>query len=252
MKERHTIKVERNFEHMIGHRGASGLYTENTNLSFIEGSLRSYYGLECDVHPTKDGVIVVNHDSTLKRVVGLDLFIPDYTYSELREIEFPIHYKEHPTPVHEPKSKECHIVTLKEYLEICKSGGKKSIIELKDTIKEEDIKKVLDIVKDADYLDNAIFISFYPGLLVKLKKEYKEAKCQFLTSFMNDSILDFCVQHSFGVDAYYKVMSKDYIDKFHKYNLEVNVYTVDDKETAEKLIDDGVDYITSNILEAYE
>ena len=47
-------------------------------------------------------------------------------------------------------------------------------------------------------------------------------------------------------------MKKEYIDYFHKHKLEVNVYTVDDKKTCEKLIDDGIDFITSNILEAYE
>ena len=243
--ERHTIKVDRKFDHMIGHRGASGLYTENTNLSFIEGTLRTYYGLECDVHPTKDNIIVVSHDSNLKRVVGIDLEIPAVTYDELRRIEFPITYNG-------IKNKECHILTLKEYIEICKIGNKKSIIELKGTIREEDITRILDIVKDANHLDDSIFISFYPGLLVKLKKECKEAKCQLLTSFMNDSILDFCVQHDFSIDCDYHVMTKEFIDKFHKYNLEVNVYTVDDKLVAEKLIDEGIDYITSNILEAYE
>ena len=149
-------------------------------------------------------------------------------------------------------SKECHMVTLKEYLEICKLGNKKSIIELKDTIREEDVDRILSIVKEAEWLDNAIFISFYPGLLVKIRREYKDVKIQFLTGYMNDSIVDFCVQHNFSVDSDYQVMTKEYIDKFHKYGLEVNVYTVNDKEVAERLIDYGIDYITSNILEAHE
>ena len=243
--KRDTIDVDRKFNHMIGHRGCSGLYTENTNLSFLEGTLRSYYGLECDVHPTKDNVIVVSHDSNLKRVTGLDMYIPDYTYEELRKIEFPVTYNG-------TKSKECHIVTLKEYISICKIGHKKSIIELKDTIREEDLDRILDIVKEENYLDNVTFISFYPGLLTKLRRMNKDLKIQFLTSFMNDSIVDFCVQHNFSVDSDYQVMNKEYIDKFHKYNLEVNVYTVNDERIATKLIDDGIDYITTNILEAHE
>ena len=47
-------------------------------------------------------------------------------------------------------------------------------------------------------------------------------------------------------DGYYV---KEFIDECHKNNLEINVWTVDNKEKAEELISLGVDYITSNILE---
>ena len=37
--------------------------------------------------------------------------------------------------------------------------------------------------------------------------------------------------------------------KLHEAGLEINVWTVDNAELAARLIDWGVDYITSNILE---
>ena len=43
------------------------------------------YGMELDVHVTKDNVPVVFHDFNLKRMCGVDGVIEDYTYEELQE-----------------------------------------------------------------------------------------------------------------------------------------------------------------------
>ena len=44
-------------------------------------------------------------------------------------------------------------------------------------------------------------------------------------------------------------MTQEVIDALHAEGLEVNCWTVDDPEWAEKLVAMGVDYITTNILE---
>ena len=41
----------------------------------------------------------------------------------------------------------------------------------------------------------------------------------------------------------------DLIDIFHKKNLKVNVWTVDDEKNLRKLEDMGVDYITTNVFQ---
>lgn len=40
---------------MVAHRGLSGIERENTLLAFVAAGNRSYWGIECDVHVTKDG-----------------------------------------------------------------------------------------------------------------------------------------------------------------------------------------------------
>ena len=53
-----TIKINRRNAEMIAHRGLSGLETENSIPAFIAAANRSYYGVETDVHVTKDGRFV--------------------------------------------------------------------------------------------------------------------------------------------------------------------------------------------------
>ena len=51
------------------------------------------------------------------------------------------------------------------------------------------------------------------------------------------------------LDIYYKALTAEHVKALHEAGIEVNCWTVDQPEDAEKLIGYGVDYITSNILE---
>ncbi len=72
---------------MIAHRGLSGIETENTMSAFVAAGNRSYYGVESDVHVTKDGKFVIFHDDTVKRVTGMDMpNIEECMFDELRSL----------------------------------------------------------------------------------------------------------------------------------------------------------------------
>ena len=65
------------------HRGASTYCPENTMLSFYTGVYMGANGIETDVQVTKDGVLVLFHDDTLDRILGIEGAVKDYTYEEL-------------------------------------------------------------------------------------------------------------------------------------------------------------------------
>lgn len=72
---------------MFAHRGyhciAKGI-PENS-LSAFRAALKKGYGIELDVHLTKDNQVVVFHDDNLKRVCGINRHPEAMTVSELRE-----------------------------------------------------------------------------------------------------------------------------------------------------------------------
>jgi glycerophosphoryl diester phosphodiesterase len=61
--------------------------------------------------------------------------------------------------------------------------------------------------------------------------------------------MDEMVSYGLDLDIYYKRLNKETIDLLHSKGIKVNCWTVDNKEEAEALVDMGIDFITTNILE---
>ena len=80
-----------------GHRGARGLAPENTLTAFAQALAIGVTTLELDCAVTKDGVVVVSHDSTLnpditrgpdgRWIADAALPIRDFTYAELQRFD---------------------------------------------------------------------------------------------------------------------------------------------------------------------
>ena len=81
-----TTKFENKSTKVVAHRGLSGIERENTNAAFIAAGNRSYFGVETDVHVSKDGQFVIAHDSSMSRVSGSSLVIEESTLAQLRSI----------------------------------------------------------------------------------------------------------------------------------------------------------------------
>ena len=51
------------------------------------------------------------------------------------------------------------------------------------------------------------------------------------------------------LDIHFRGLTKEIVDKCHANGIKVNCWTVDTPEDADRMIEFGVDFITSNILE---
>lgn len=71
----------------IAHRGASGYAPENTMASFVKALDMGADMLELDVQMSKDGEIVVIHDTTVERTTNGQGNVGDLTFQELRQLD---------------------------------------------------------------------------------------------------------------------------------------------------------------------
>ena len=237
-----TIKINKNTTKLVAHRGLSGIETENTNAAFVAAGNRSYYGIETDIHRTADGRFVVCHDDDLKRVAGENISVETSTLAELQNI---VLFDKDGT-----KGRvDLRVSVLENYISICKKYGKHCVLELKSDFTDKEISEIIDIVKSFDYLENVTFISFVYSNMTKIRNVCPTQSVQFLFSRFDDEIIPRLISARIDVDVYYKALTKEIIDLLHDNGLKVNCWTVDNKEHAEKLVEWGVDYITSNILE---
>lgn len=72
---------------IIGHRGAMGHAPENTRASFEAGLRLGADALECDVHLSKEGRLVVIHDDRLDRTTNGHGAVSERTWKELRGLD---------------------------------------------------------------------------------------------------------------------------------------------------------------------
>src|SRR5262245_27586832 len=72
---------------VVAHRGYSGKYPENTLAAFEAAVKLPIDALEMDVHSTRDGRIVVNHDSTLDRSTDRSGNVFDQNWESLKHAD---------------------------------------------------------------------------------------------------------------------------------------------------------------------
>ncbi|HEX2681546.1 MAG TPA: glycerophosphodiester phosphodiesterase family protein [Candidatus Dormibacteraeota bacterium] len=70
-----------------GHRGNPAEHPENTMRSFRSAIAAGCDLIECDVHLSSDGRLVVIHDHTLERTTNGTGLVRDHTASELRKLD---------------------------------------------------------------------------------------------------------------------------------------------------------------------
>ncbi|MEE1801234.1 MULTISPECIES: glycerophosphodiester phosphodiesterase family protein [unclassified Streptomyces] len=72
---------------IIGHRGVMGVEPENTLRSFTHAERAGMDAIELDLHLSKDGALVVMHDTEVDRTTDGTGAIAERTLAELRELD---------------------------------------------------------------------------------------------------------------------------------------------------------------------
>lgn len=240
-----TIKLNQNKVKMVAHRGVSKLERENTNAAFIAAGNRSYFGIETDVHKSKDGLFVAIHDSSTSRVTNgvVEVIVEEHDYNTIKEVILPdLDESTH--------RQDLRIPLMLDYIKICKKYDKVCVLEVKTDFSKEELADMVEVIRQEDYLDQVIFIAFGRENCVLLRELLPEQPIQWLTSQeFTEEMKEFIYKHHLDLDIRHDRLTKELVDELHANNVVVNTWTCDDPQRAEELIEMGVDFITSNILE---
>lgn len=238
-----TIRIQAGQCRIIAHRGLSGLEKENTNLAFVAAANRSYYGIETDIHRTADGKFIVIHDDKTDRVSGMHCKVEETDLAILRRITL--------TDTDGSTGRvDLHLPTFEEYVSVCKKYEKVSVLELKGALSAEDAEAIIATLRNAGQLEQTVFISFGLQNLIHVRERLPEQPIQYLFSEWKPEILGILRQYRFDADAYFGALTEELVAELHRNGIAVNCWTVNRPEDAERLVGWGVDFITSNILEA--
>ncbi len=227
---------------MIAHRGYSKYELENTKEAFLAAANRSFFGIETDITMLRDHSMILFHDDDLKRLAEDDTKIRDLTFKEAMRIELKAKGTYH--------TYHYHITTPLEYLRICKHYHKYPVIELKWGIDNEAVDEIMKLILEEDMYDQSMIICYTYDTIIYIKEHYPNYHLQFLLGYLySEELVQKCLDNQISLDLRHDLVTKELVDKFHARGLEINTWTVDDKEEYNRLVACGVDYITSNILE---
>lgn len=228
---------------LVAHRGMRSVAPENTTASFDEAGKHGYWGAECDVYRTKDGVWIISHDSHTYRMMDKSAFIEKKTYKELMDMNVD-------NGVNIDKYEDLKICSLEEYLDICKKYNMTPVIELKGKNNTEYYSEIVDLANQFEV--NPVYISFHIENLQTMRRLTQCKMYYLVQKISEDDIQDAKSIENCGIDFNGnkdKNFKSDIIKKCQDAGLELGAWTINEEDALQKLEQYGVTLITTDCIE---
>lgn len=221
---------------IASHRGNSHVAPENTIPALDNAILAESDYAEIDVRQTKDGVLVLLHDTSLRRTAGVNQYIWELTYDEISHLDVGTWFDQ--------KYKNTHIPTLEEAMIFCK-GKIKLNIEVKIHGHEYRLEeKLVELIRKHEYEHQCIISSTNYNTLINIKLLNEELRTGYVLSaaygdFYNKNFVDF-----FSIR--FNFINKNVVENSHRVGKEVHAWTVNSSQELERMKSLGVDCIVTD------
>lgn len=230
----------------IAHRGVAGLAPENTLVSFQQAMEYHPDAMELDLHLSKDGEIMVIHDSTVDRTTNGKGKVAELTLAELKQLDAGAWF--------DKKYAGEQIPTFTEVLSLTQDKIT-LLIELKAAGTAE---KAIPMLEKFGMINQVIITSFNPEYL-KIAKQLNP-NISMMHIFHTDPAKKDTITpltyttRTLAVSANlmainYGAVTPELIQTAHQRGLLIGVYSVDIEEDIQSMVELGVDNITSNYID---
>ena len=220
---------------VVAHRGASANAPENTLAAMELAISKGADWVEIDVQETRDGEVVVIHDSDLKKIGGSGRKVFESTLAELQSVDI--------GSWKDPSFSDQRIPTLQQLLELCKDRIK-VVIELKYYGQEERLEeRVASIVEAVGMQDQIAIMSLSYPAVQKMKSIRPQWQVGLLASVSIGDITRLEADF-FAVNANFA--SRAFIKHVHSRGKKLMVWTVNDPISMSAMMSKGVDGIITD------
>ncbi|MGV3623985.1 MAG: glycerophosphodiester phosphodiesterase [Archangium sp.] len=226
---------------ILGHRGASADFPENTLEAFRGAIEQRADGVELDVMRCASGELVVCHDEWLDRLAGLRLEVLTTPWHRLKKVDVGSRLGFAPA----------RIPLLDDVIDALPSNAFINV-ELKcETVDDHGLSVAVGERVTARGLEERVFLSsFNPLCLVRVSQSHPNLKRGFLIdpdkAWAPQAWFWLPVTAMTSVHPHYSQVSANRVNRWHAQGWEVAVWTVDDVTEAKRLRAMGVDWLITN------
>lgn len=222
---------------VMAHRGLSADAPENTLYAFSDAISVGADFIELDVQQTRDGVLVVMHDSNLKRTTGVNKDIWDVDYADIQNLDAGSWF--------DPAYANARIPTLEETLQFVDKRAKLNI-EIKPTKHGSDTleQDVAELITRYQYTDACYVTSFSYGSLKKVKEANPEIRTGYLMSVAYGQFYSLKYADAFSLNKVF--VTSQVVNAAHQQGKQIFAWTVNSMSEVRSLCNLHVDSIITD------
>lgn len=222
---------------VMAHRGLSADAPENTLYAFSDAISVGADFIELDVQQTRDGVLVVMHDSNLKRTTGVNKDIWDVDYADIQDLDAGSWF--------DPAYANARIPTLEETLQFVDKRAKLNI-EIKPTKHGSDTleQDVAELITRYQYTDACYVTSFSYGSLKKVKEANPEIRTGYLMSVAYGQFYSLKYADAFSLNKVF--VTSQVVNAAHQQGKQIFAWTVNSMSEVRSLCNLHVDSIITD------
>lgn len=222
---------------VMAHRGLSADAPENTLYAFSDAISVGADFIELDVQQTRDGVLVVMHDSNLKRTTGVNKDIWDVDYADIQNLDAGSWF--------DPAYANARIPTLEETLQFVDKRAKLNI-EIKPTKHGSDTleQDVAELITRYQYTDACYVTSFSYGSLKKVKEANPEIRTGYLMSVAYGQFYSLKYADAFSLNKVF--VTSQVVNAAHQQGKQIFAWTVNGMPEVRSLCNLHVDSIITD------
>lgn len=239
---------------VIAHRGASETAPEHTGVAYALAVAQGADCIEVDVRLSADGVVFCLHDDTLERVAGDPRRVREVRSTELSRMDVGAWFDRAHPDRRGPRFAGQRPVTLDTFLGWLRdeTPGLRAHIELKDPGREagqlED--RVVGLLAQHGLTGGAVVVEgFEHDALRRVAAALPDVPIGLLwirsTTELSRGLVPAGIDVS-GPNVYALLANPAHVDGAHRRGVEVHVWTVDEEDELEAVIDVGVDGVVTN------
>lgn len=219
---------------VISHRGKCFGEPENS-LKAINSSINCKVDYaEIDVQETRDGIVVLMHDRSLRRLTGLNKNVDQLSFNEIEKLDIASRLSQHSVE---------RIPTLDGVIKKC-NGKLNLIIEIKPYRNTADLtNKVVKIIDDNNFVNQCKVHSLSYRILLNVKRLNPNIQTGYIISRPINNLASLNVNF-YSVQE--RLVSKKMVDDIHSRNKEIYVWTVDRTGDMNNLLKYNIDGIISD------